>query len=184
MPRKAPEAILLVDGYNVIGAWADLKAISDREGLEEARRTLVERLLSYSAANDYETELVFDSHYQETPGSRERLNSYFSIYYTDFRQSADTYIEWVCSQYRYDIRKHSQRLIVATSDRVHQQTVQGYGANWISAQQLRTDVECTTVRVRHRQKQPKKSSGRFLARSLDPVAQQRLAEMRKGLNLE
>lgn len=70
MPASIPQAILLVDGYNVIGAWPDLTRIRDRDGLEAARRALLETLLSYSASQDYDTQLVFDSQYRDTPGSR------------------------------------------------------------------------------------------------------------------
>ena len=49
---------MLVDGYNIIGDWSDLKKLRDREGLEIARRELVESLINYSASVEYRTKVV------------------------------------------------------------------------------------------------------------------------------
>lgn len=184
MPRPLPQAILLVDGYNVIGAWNWLKEVRDRDGLEEARRQLVEALLGYSSYQNYETEVVFDAQYQDNPGSREVITSYLSIYYTDFRQTADSYIELSCSRFRNDYRKFERRLIVATSDRAQQQTVVGYGAEWLSALRLQSEVEAAGKRTRQDHKQKRRSPNRFLASSLDPAAQERLSRLRFGRGKE
>lgn len=180
MSRSVPQAILWVDGYNVVGHWRDLKHIRDNEGLGEARRSLTEQLTSFSAYYDYETRLVFDAQYQDTPSSREVITSYLSVHYTDFGQTADTYIEKACAAFRNDIRKFHQRLIVATSDRAHQLTVVGYGAECISAEQLAAQVDAMTLQVRRKRKAPPKNSGRFLANALDPIALKRLSDMRFG----
>ncbi len=184
MPASIPQVILLVDGYNVIGAWPDLTRIRDRDGLEAARRALLETLLSYSASQDYDTQLVFDSQYRDTPGSREVITRSLCVCYTEPRQTADSYIEKMCADFRQDSRKFSQRIIVATSDRAQQLTVVGYGAEWISAQRLWVEVELTTEQIRRKQrtlkKQERASSKRFLANALDPVAQARLAKLRLG----
>ncbi len=183
MPRSSSQAILLVDGYNVIGAWPELKEARDRTGLEEARRHLIEALLGYTAFQGYDAEVVFDAQYQDTPGSREVVTSSVSIYYTDFKQTADTYIEMVCSRFRNDLRKFHQRLIVATSDRAQQQTVIGYGAEWMSAQRLLNEVESASRKVQQKRRQNGRSSRRFLAQQLNPEAQARLSQMRHGVDL-
>lgn len=182
MPSSPPQALLLVDGYNVIGAWQRLQHVRDRHGLEEARRELVTALIDYSAYQNFNTHVVFDSQYQDTPGSREAMTGNLTICYTDFKQTADTYIEKTCAQYRSNIRKFDQRLIVATSDRAQQLTVVGYGAEWISAQQLHSEVELAAIRVRRKQQSTRKqqSPKRFLASSIDPIARQQLAKMRLG----
>lgn len=183
MSSSEPQALLLVDGYNIIGAWHSLQHIRDRYGLEEARRELVTALIDYSAYQNYGTHVVFDSQYQDTPGSREPMTGNLIICYTDYKQTADSYIEKICAQFRNDMRKFSQRLIVATSDRAQQLTVVGYGAEWISAQQLRSDVELATLRVKHKQRstRQRQSPKRFLASALDPAARQQLAQMRFGI---
>lgn len=178
------QALLLVDGYNVIGAWPDLQRSRDQEGLDSARRDLVEALVGYSAFHGYDTRIVFDAQFQGTPGCREIITQNLSICYTDFRQTADTFIEKTCALFRQDLRKFEQRLIVATSDRAQQLTVVGYGAECISAQQLRLEVEASVRRVRSRQKPRHKSSQRFLGSAIDPIAQQRLTQMRFGRHLK
>lgn len=180
----APQALLLVDGYNVIGAWQDLVRLRDQEGLEVARHELIEVLLGYTAAQDYHTHVVFDSQYRNSPSSREPITGYLTICYTDYRQTADTYIERACSEFRKDLRKFSQRLIVATSDRAQQLMVAGYGAEWMSAHRLWAEVELTTQRVQRKQqalrKQQSKSTRRFLGSALDAAAQERLTQLRFG----
>jgi len=184
MPRSAPQAILLIDGYNIVGAWSDLQVVRDRDGLEAARRELAEALVSYSAYHSYDTRIVFDAQYQGTPSCREVITCNLSVCYTDFKQTADTYIEKSCALFRYDLRKFEQRLIVATSDRAQQLTVVGYGAEWMSALRLQQEVALTTQQVRGKQKSKQRSSNRFLFNGLDPIAQQRLAQLRMVLNPE
>ncbi|CAD5913221.1 hypothetical protein NIVACYA_00611 [Planktothrix agardhii] len=104
-----------------------------------------------------------------------------SIHYTSFGQTADTYIEKLCASLSRQLRLSRRRLIVATSDRAQRLTVTGYGAEWMSAEQLAEAVEATTQRRQRRHQPRKPSSSRFLANSLDAEAQNRLARMRMGL---
>jgi predicted RNA-binding protein with PIN domain len=181
MPPSSPQAILLVDGYNVIGTWSYLKKTRDRDGLEAARQELVEALINYSAFQGYETHVVFDAHAQNTPTYHEALTAHLSVCYTDFGQTADTYIEKFCASFRFNFGHPPKRLIVATSDRAQQLTVVGYGAEWLSSQQLASDVEFAARRSRSKQRPQKQSPSRFLFNSLDAQAQQRLAQWRRGL---
>ncbi|WP_066384137.1 MULTISPECIES: NYN domain-containing protein [unclassified Anabaena] len=182
MPRPLPKAVLLVDGYNIIGSWSCLKKTRDSAGLEAARWELVEAMTSYSAFQAYETQIVFDAHYQNTASNREVITELLSVHYTDFGQTADTYIEKICASLRPHIaQSRISRVIVATSDRAQQLTVQGYGAEWLSAQQLCWEVEATVCRARKKYQQRKQSSSRFLASAIDAKARQRLAELRMGL---
>lgn len=181
MSRSSPLAVLLVDGYNVIGTWSDLKKTRDRDGLESARNELVESLINYSAFQGYKTQVVFDAHFRDTGVYCEALTNHLSVCYTDFGQTADTYIEKFCASFRFTLNFHTQRLIVATSDRAQQLTVVGYGAEWMSCQQLASDVELIASRMMRKQRPKQQSRGRFLVNSLDAKAQQRLAEWRKGI---
>jgi predicted RNA-binding protein with PIN domain len=72
-------------------------------------------------------------------------------------------------------------VIVATSDRAQQLMVQGYGAEWLSAQQLCGEVDSTVCRMRHRYQPRKQSKSRFLANAIDAKARQKLAQLRMGL---
>jgi uncharacterized protein len=193
VPPSRKQAVLLVDGYNVIGAWTDLHDRSNninplqsgsRADLEAARNKLVEALINYSAFEDYETKVVFDAYSRDEPAYCETVTPNLSIHYTDFLETADTYIEKFCAAFRHDLQYSASRLIVATSDRAQQLTVIGFGAEWISALQLISDVDFSAKRSRRRHRPQNKSSGRFLFNSLDPQAQARLSALRHGIPID
>jgi uncharacterized protein len=181
MPRSSARAVLLVDGYNIIGIWSKLKMKLDHQGLEASRRELIESLVNYSAFEGLETRVVFDAHSRQEPSYIEVISKSVSVCYTDFGQTADTYIEKTCATFRRELVNLHRRLIVATSDRAQQQTVLGYGAEWMSALQLAHAIEATEGRCRSKQKTRQKPSSRFLVSGLDAEAQQRLAQLRMGL---
>jgi uncharacterized protein len=179
MAANPSQAILLVDGYNIIGAWSALNRIKEAQGLDSAREQLIAALANYSAYQCYETWAVFDAYEQRTPAAQEKITPYLSVHYTGYGQTADSYIERACAKFRTDARKFTQRLIVATSDNVHRQTVIGYGAEGISALHLEDEITRVSQRVRSRQKPRKDRSGRVFT-SLDPAVQAQLAKLRMG----
>jgi hypothetical protein len=181
MAAAAPQSLLLVDGYNIIGTWSFLQETRDRHGLEPARQALVEALINYTAHKGHETQIVFDSQYQRTPSSQEHYTPTLSVYYTAFAQTADTYIEKVCAAFSRQLSAPPSRLIVATSDRAQRLTVLGYGAEWMSAQRLASEVEQTKRDIRQKQRSRQQSQGRFLVNSLDAEAQKLFARWRQGL---
>jgi uncharacterized protein len=173
---------LLVDGYNIIGAWPKLGKLRDRHGLEVSRQKLIEALINYSACEGLETQVVFDAHYQNKPIFSEVITHEVSVCYTDFGQTADTYIEKFCADFRDRIRQSASRLIVATSDRTQKLVVTGYGAEWISAQRLIVELESLSKRYQNRQNTRKKTSKSFLLDFLDPKTKQRLEDLQKKGN--
>jgi uncharacterized protein len=189
MAPKRQEVILLVDGYNVIGAWKDLYPQEESpleyasgEELEVARNRLIEQLINFSAFEGYATTVVFDAHSRDSPAVMEVLTPHVSVYYTEFKETADTYIEKFCAGHKTDLRLKT-RILVATSDRAQQLTVGGYGAEWLSALQLVNNIESSSRRSRDaaygKAKRKNKSTGR-LFNSLDPEAQARLSAMLHG----
>ncbi|MEO1127001.1 MAG: NYN domain-containing protein [Cyanobacteria bacterium J06639_16] len=181
-PSPSSEALLLVDGYNMIGAWPNLAQSQAKGGLDQARSDLVETLVNYSAFKGFETHLVFDAYSQQTPSNQTVITQNLRVHYTAFGQTADTYIEKVCAQFRNNARKFTHRLIVATSDRAQQLTVVGYGAEWMSAKQLAMDVQVSVQGVKQRQRTQKQSTKRLLANTLDPKVQEQLDRLRMGLD--
>jgi uncharacterized protein len=182
MSPSKPQAVLLVDGYNIIGNWPHLREKRDRAGLEAARRELSETLVNYSTFQGYETRLVFDAQYQNNRAVEEIVTPHLSIHYTDHGQTADTFIEKVCADVRHEFRVQKKRLIVATSDRAQQLTVMGYGAELLSAEQFSREVDLMLQLCQRRYKSRKNSPKRFLANTLDAESQQRLAMLRKALS--
>jgi predicted RNA-binding protein with PIN domain len=174
-------AVLLVDGYNIIGLSPKLQVVREHGSLGEARRELTEILANYSAFHGHETELVFDSQYHKAKGEQEQVTHNLTVSYTKFGQTADSYIERACALFfREDIRRFQKRLIVATSDRAQWLTAVGYGAEWMSAQKLAQQAGLCQEQVRHH-KPKAKQSGKRLAASLDAKARHKLAQLRQDL---
>ncbi|KKJ01040.1 NYN domain-containing protein [Prochlorothrix hollandica] len=175
-------AVLLVDGYNIIGLCPKLQQVRDRQGLEESRRHLIEALTNYSAYHGHETEVVFDAQYQSAAGNREQITDQMQVFYTEFGQTADSYIERSCAVFfREDLRRFQKRLIVATSDRAQWLTAVGYGAEWMSARQLAQDTGLSLESVRQHHQPKTRSKQRFLSSSLDDSARDKLANLRQHL---
>jgi predicted RNA-binding protein with PIN domain len=181
MNTPTHSALLLVDGYNIIGSWDSLKLARDRYGLETARLELVEKLLNYTTHQGYKTQVVFDSQYQKTPSREEAWGPHLSIHFTAWTQTADTYIEKFCAAFSRKQTRTSPRLIVATSDRDQQLTVVGYGAECMSARLLAQDMDQSIQHVKLKQRSKPKQSSRFLFHSLDPQAQQKLSQWRHDI---
>jgi predicted RNA-binding protein with PIN domain len=181
MVASSHPALLLVDGYNIIGAWHWLQKIRDRDGLEFSRTALVETLVNYTGYKALEAKVVFDAHYQNTPSYEEKHTSKLWIHYTAFAETADTYIEKFCASFRHRNPSATPRLIVATSDQAERQTVVGYGAEWMSAQKLAQEIDTTKRKGNTNYRPRQKSQGRFLFNSLDPKTQQTLAQWRQGI---
>ena len=125
---------LIVDGYNIIGAWPELQALKE-ENLEYARARLIE-ILSAHALSKRIVILVFDAYQvKKNSGSREMIQG-IEVIYTKENVTADMAIERLTAQ----IPKH-QKVFVATSDRLQQETIWGKGAFRISAMELKREVE-------------------------------------------
>lgn len=133
---------LLIDGYNIIFAWDELKDIA-RLSLENARNALIERLETYRIFKKYEIIVVFDAYkVKGNPGEKDRVNG-IDIVYTKEAQTADAYIEKTA----HELSK-SYRVTVATSDALEQMIIFGSGALRMSARTLLSDVEIVEEAVR------------------------------------
>ncbi|MBR3016492.1 MAG: TetM/TetW/TetO/TetS family tetracycline resistance ribosomal protection protein [Clostridia bacterium] len=127
--------ILLVDGYNIIFAWEELKKQS-KENLEAARQQLMDILCNYSGMTGKDVILVFDAYrVQGNPGSMEKYANIFVVY-TKEAQTADAYIEKTTYE-----AKGTARIRVATSDGPEQAIVLGNRALRVSAREFEREVE-------------------------------------------
>ncbi len=136
------EDYLLIDGYNIIFAWDELKALA-RDSLDLARTTLIHILANYQGYKKSNVICVFDAYrVKNGQGSVERHAGVYVIY-TRSHETADTYIEKVT----YDIGR-AHRVRVATSDALEQVIVMGHGAERMSAQGLYEEVCRATEELR------------------------------------
>ncbi len=134
-PKVEGEEYLLVDGYNIIFAWPDLKALAE-ENLEAARIRLLDILCNYQGIRSGRIIVVFDAYRVE--GRREQIEDYhnISLVFTAEAQTADRYIEKFARDHRQKFR-----ITVATSDGLEQLIVRGAGCNLLSARELREEVD-------------------------------------------
>lgn len=141
-------ARLVVDGYNVIHAWDDLKALLGRS-LEQARDELAGRLAVYSYITGWEVTLVFDAHLTTgNPGSKE-IRDGVEVVFTRSGSSADHAIERLA----FEARERGESLMVATSDRFHRDMLRGMGAGVIDALELRRQVQDAEAEMTRRLKE-------------------------------
>ena len=121
---------LLVDGYNVIHDWPQLKALA-QENLDAARQRLIQIMSSYQGYRGCVVILVFDAYkVKDQNGSMHQQDNIFVVY-TKTAQTADSYIE----QATHRLAKEYQ-VIVATSDGMEQLIAISQGAVRISSRQL------------------------------------------------
>ena len=132
---KPKEKYLLVDGYNLIYAWPELKAVLD-VNLDGARGKLLDILSNYKAMTDYNVIAVFDAY--RVKGHEVTASDYLNIHqvFTAEAQTADAYIERFTHEHgrKYDIS-------VVTSDGLEQVIIRGAGARLISSREFIEEVE-------------------------------------------
>lgn len=131
---KPEEEWLLVDGYNMIFAWEELKKAAG-ESLDDARKLLTDILGDYRGYRKNRIILVFDAY--KVPGGAERREEHHGIQvvYTKAGETADSWIEREC----YALAREGKRVRVATSDAAEQYTILGHGLR-MSAQELRLEI--------------------------------------------
>ena len=139
------EDYLLVDGYNIIHAWDELRALS-REDLDSARERLIHRLRNYQGWKRCKVIVVFDAYkVKGNPGSVERLGDLFVVY-TKEAETADMYIEKTTYALARERREH--RVRVATSDGLEQMIILGHGAVRMPAAELEFEVRQAEQEIR------------------------------------
>ena len=128
------QEILLVDGYNIIFAWDELKKTA-QTSLEDARKQLMDILCNFSGVTGKQVILVFDAY--RVPGGAGSAEKYANIFvvYTKGTQTADAFIE----KTTYEARG-SVRIRVATSDGPEQMIALGNQALRVSAREFQREV--------------------------------------------
>ena len=135
------EEFVLVDGYNIIFAWDELKEIG-RDSLDAARHVLMNLLCNYQGYRGCNLILVFDAY--KVPQNLGTVEKYHNIYivYTQEAETADSYIERVT----YELRGR-KKVRVATSDNLEQLIILGHGAVRVSAKSFHDEVMQTQQEI-------------------------------------
>ena len=132
---------VLVDGYNVIFAWDDLKSLA-QDNLESARERLMQILCNYAAFTKNEVILVFDAY--KVAGNTGKRFDFHNIHvaYTKERELGDVYIEKLISQ----IGKN-ERVRVVTSDGLIQLSAVRFGVLRMSAAEFEREVDAVHAKI-------------------------------------
>ena len=135
------KSYVLVDGYNVIFAWEDLKSLADTD-LGAARERLMEIMCNYSAYTKNNVVLVFDAY--KVPGNTGERFDFHNIHvvYTKERELGDVYIEKLISE----IGKND-RVRVVTSDNLIQLSAVRFGVLRTSAAEFEREVDSVNARI-------------------------------------
>ena len=143
-PRPVPKGPLyiLVDGYNIIFAWPELKKLASKS-LDLARSELVNRLASYRGFMQCELILVFDAYRVKGQHREVEEHSGITVIYTKEAETADAYIERTTR-----VLSKEHRVRVATSDGLEQVIIMGGGAMRVSALEFLREVEAAERAVR------------------------------------
>ena len=173
--RTAPEKeYLLVDGYNIIFAWEDLKELAE-VNIDGARTKLMDILCNYQGYKKCVLILVFDAYKVE--GHECEVTDYHNIHvvYTKEAETADQYIEKVV----HEIGRKYQ-VTVATSDGLEQVIILGQGASLLSARELREEISLVNEQIRQECDQRRQRGKNYLFDHLSEELVDYMEEVRLG----
>lgn len=128
--------LLIVDGYNVIGAWPE----AERRGwsIEESRNQLLHILRDYGGYTGEEIVLVFDGYMSDRKTRAEEVLEPVTVVFTRHAETADSYIERLVAETpRY------RTVRVATSDGLEQSQVLATGATRLTSRELLRELRET-----------------------------------------
>lgn len=175
--KKTPDGekeYLLVDGYNIIFAWEDLKELA-AVNIDGAREKLMDILCNYQGFKKSTLILVFDAYkVKGNPGSVETYHN-IHVVYTKEAETADQYIEKTVHEIG---RKY--RVTVATSDQLEQVIILGQGGQRMSARELLEDVIEVSHQIRETARQKSSSEKNYLFDHLDEETAARMERIRLG----
>ena len=166
------KSFLLIDGYNIINAWPELRQLIDIS-MESARQKLLDIMSNYQGFKNTTVIVVFDAHLVKGGRGSDFNYNNINVVFTKEAQTADNYIERVVTKLPDDYRVR-----VATSDGLEQTIIMGHGAVRMSANELKREVTQIekTIRTEYISKKPAKNN--MLLDNLDKETAELLEKMR------
>lgn len=168
--------ILLVDGYNIIGAWKELQHLKEHK-LVDARDRLIELMADYQAYSGMRVIVVFDAYL--VPGIATKLKqSDVEVIYTRAKETADDRIEKLTAE----LTSKRNKIYVATSDMAEQSVAFGNGALRKSAREFEIELQEVQMQITHKVKkiQTQKPSSKI---PLSAEVLEKFEQMRRGNKL-
>lgn len=174
--REIKEDYLLVDGYNIIHAWPELKEFTEHN-MDGARIKLLDSLSNYQGIRKIQIIVVFDAYRVQGHPEEVTQHNNIIVVYTREAQTADQYIE----KFAHD-NKRKYNITVATSDGLQQVIIRGAGCTLLSARELKAELERTEKEIKQVNDEIQGKSRNYLIDALHPEAKQQMDEMVKGGN--
>lgn len=163
---------LIVDGYNVIGSWPELKSLG-KGSLSDARHQLIEILKEYQAYTGLYIILVFDAYRSKGSKQTEQYPG-LEVRYTEHGQTADSLIESLITK----LASRKETMGVVTSDWAQQQIALGKGARRWSSREFYAEIQKITKLISRTAGQTKADRGTTdIKNRLDPKTWQALGSL-------
>ena len=169
-PKPKAEEYLLVDGYNIIFAWEELRELAE-VNIDGARGKLLDILCDYQGIRDCRLIVVFDAY--RVAGHVTEIFDYHNIHvvYTKEAETADQYIEKFAHE-----NGQKYRVTVATSDGLEQIIIRGAGCALVSARELQAEILQAKERIRMDYEEGQAGGRNFL---LDGMPEETKEELRR-----
>lgn len=166
---------VLVDGYNVINSWIELKFLKD-DSLEEARHKLVDMLLDYASFKEVNVVIVFDAHLVKGSIEKHENDRGIEIVYTKEGETADCYIE------RTVVELSKRNTVgVVTLDYVEQQVILQMGGYRITPREFLNEVRDVSKGIREKIDIPYVDKRNTIEDFVDKKILEKLERMRRNL---
>ena len=172
--KPEEEEYLLVDGYNIIFAWEELRELS-KVTIDGARQKLMDILCNYQGYKKCTLILVFDA-YKVTGNTGEAIDYHnIHVVYTKEAETADQYIEKLAHKIG-----RQYNVTVATSDGLEQLIIYGQGCHLMSARDLKEEVAWANEQIREEKAKLEKSGKNYLFHGADEELAAYLEDVRLG----
>ncbi len=136
------EELILIDGYNLIFAWEELRRAAERD-FSLARDILIRLMCNYSAFKRCKITVVFDAYKRKDGEGSEEQYGNVSVIYTKEHETADSYIEKAAHTLAPE---HFLRVV--TSDMQEQYIILGVGGFRVSTAEFRAEVEAVSLEIK------------------------------------
>ncbi|MCH1981740.1 TetM/TetW/TetO/TetS family tetracycline resistance ribosomal protection protein [Ruminococcus sp. OA3] len=168
--RRKLEEYLLVDGYNIIFAWEDLKELA-QVNIDGARGKLLDILSNYQAIRRCHLIVVFDAY--RVGGHTTEIMEYHNIHvvYTKEAETADQYIE----RFAHENREKYQ-VVVATSDGLEQIIIRGQGCGLLSARDLQEEIREANAAIQEQYLKKQRAGRNYLLDGLSEEEKKKLGQ--------
>lgn len=171
--KTSGKKYLLVDGYNIIFAWDDLRELA-KANIDAARGKLLDIMSNYQGLRKCELIVVFDAY--RVAGHDTEILDYHNIHvvYTKEAETADQYIEKFAHEHgrKYDVT-------VATSDGLEQIIIRGQGCSLLSARELLEEVNLASQKLREEYLDKQKKERRYLLDSVSEEEREKLRNLKE-----